>query len=320
MRGLNCRRVRLDLMVKVAIAMAALFPLTAAMSAQSTTTATLTPAATNNPNACTQGFVVDIAGTGSVPTGAVVINDLFNSQNMTLGTEALDATGKVDVSFALATGTHTLTAVYPGNGSFLGSTSASVSISVTAVCNLTVGVSMSAASVKAGEPVDGTVTLTPLNNGGTTVPTFVTLSCSGLPVNSSCSFNPENVEIPGGSNAAITSGFTLQTVAQAGPVKASKQRTVANGITWALLLPGVLALGCLRRSRSRMGQWGVLLLMGLVVSLGTSGCGARYAYLNHGPPKTPPTPAGTYTFMVTAQTSNGVTATEENTRLTLTVN
>jgi hypothetical protein len=53
--------------------------------------------------------------------------------------------------------------------------------------------------------------------------------------------------------------------------------------------------------------------------LGATACNARYDYYNHGPPIPPPTPAGTYTVTVTAQSSNGVTAITNSTTLALTV-
>ena len=61
-------------------------------------------------------------------------------------------------------------------------------------------------------------------------------------------------------------------------------------------------------------------LLALVASLGTTACNARYDYYNHGPPPNPATPSGTYTIDVTAQSTNGVTATTNYTTLALTVN
>jgi hypothetical protein len=60
-------------------------------------------------------------------------------------------------------------------------------------------------------------------------------------------------------------------------------------------------------------------LVALVTVLGTSACAPRYNYFNHGPPHNLPTPAGTYSLSVTAQSSNGVTATTHTTVLALTV-
>jgi hypothetical protein len=53
--------------------------------------------------------------------------------------------------------------------------------------------------------------------------------------------------------------------------------------------------------------------------LGTTGCNPLYNYRNHGPSPNLPTPAGTFTLLVTAQSSNGVTATTHSTTMVLTV-
>jgi hypothetical protein len=60
-------------------------------------------------------------------------------------------------------------------------------------------------------------------------------------------------------------------------------------------------------------------LVGVVTMLGATGCNPRYGYEHHGPEPNPATPAGTYTVKVTAQSSNGVTATLRSTSFVLTV-
>jgi len=60
--------------------------------------------------------------------------------------------------------------------------------------------------------------------------------------------------------------------------------------------------------------------VGLIAMLGTAGCNPLYNYKNHGPSSNLPTPTGTYTLSVTAQSSNGITATTQSTTMVLTVN
>ena len=64
----------------------------------------------------------------------------------------------------------------------------------------------------------------------------------------------------------------------------------------------------------------LIVLIGLVTVLGATACAPRYNYYNHGPPYNLPTPSGTYTLQVTAQSSNGITATTHSTSFALTVN
>jgi hypothetical protein len=147
---------------------------------------------------------------------------------------------------------------------------------------------------------------------------FVTLSCSGLPDQSSCNFTPENLEILPNATTPLTSSVVILTQQQEGSIA----RPGANGVALAILLPGALGLGCLAwsvRRRPWLQRLSLIALLALVTTLGTSACNARYNYYNHGPPINPATPAGTYTVLVTAQSSNGVTATTHSTDLAFTV-
>ena len=60
-------------------------------------------------------------------------------------------------------------------------------------------------------------------------------------------------------------------------------------------------------------------LVGIVAMLGMTACSPLYTYRNHGPSPNLPTPTGTFTLLVTAQSSNGITATTHSTTLALTV-
>jgi hypothetical protein len=157
-----------------------------------------------------------------------------------------------------------------------------------------------------------------LNNSTLMAPMFLTLSCSGLPDQSSCQFTPQNLEILATTTSAITSSLVIetpQTQSVLSPVR-------SNSVAWAVLLPGALTLGGLAwsfRRRPWLQRLSLLGLVALVSLLGTTACNARYKYYNHGPQKNPPTPAGTYNIEVTAQSSDGVSATTHSTTLALTV-
>jgi hypothetical protein len=147
---------------------------------------------------------------------------------------------------------------------------------------------------------------------------FVTLSCSGLPDQSSCAFTPENIEIAPNATAAITSSMVIETQQQEGSVA----HPGANGVALAILLPGSLAIGFFAwsaRHRSWLQRLSLIALLALVALLGTTSCNARYNYYNHGPPINPATPSGNYTVLVTAQSSNGVSATTHSTDLAFSV-
>lgn len=190
---------------------------------------------------------------------------------------------------------------------------------VTAPPDFGISVAPAALTLTPGNAGTAIVTITPSNNASLTAPMFVTLSCSGLPDEASCNFTPENLEITATTATAPTSTMLIQTLA-AGTASATRQ---ASPIAWAILLPGVLGLGGLAwgaRRRQWLRRLSLLALFGVVTLLGTTGCNPRYAYEHHGPVPNPPTPAGTYTVTVTAQSSDGVATDIHSTTIALTVN
>jgi hypothetical protein len=80
---------------------------------------------------------------------------------------------------------------------------------------------------------------------------------------------------------------------------------------------GGLAWGA--RRRRWLQRLSLMALVGLVATLGTTGCNPRYYYYNHGPGDPPATPSGTYTVTIAGQSSNGVTAITNTTTFQLTV-
>ncbi len=88
---------------------------------QSGTTTTL--ASSQNPSSFGQSvtFTATVSGSGGTPTGTVT----FKDGATTLGSGTLDGSGQATFTTAsLALGSHSITAVYGGDGSFTGSTSA----------------------------------------------------------------------------------------------------------------------------------------------------------------------------------------------------
>jgi hypothetical protein len=160
------------------------------------------------------------------------------------------------------------------------------------------------------------------------VPAFITVSCSGLPEQSSCSFTPENLEILPGQDEGVTSDMVLSTQAQgtARAVPPTRLGHKSSPIAWAILLPGMLGLGglawgaaCGGGRRAWLRRLMLLALLGLVTTLGTTACNPLYNYYNHGPPVNNPTPPGTYTVTVTGQSTNGVSAITNSTTFSVTV-
>jgi hypothetical protein len=258
-----------------------------------------------------------------------------------LASVALNSAGQAMARFSLPGGDHVLTAVYTGDASHLrsdspvveaqGSSSTAPGFQVTVAPVTPTSFPM---VLTQGQSGTAEVTVTPVNNASLTSPMFVTLSCSGLPNESSCTFTPENVEILADTPTSCASGspasscppissLLLQTQAGiSGQQPTASLPVRSSGLTWAILFPGVIGLGGLAwRTRRRLwlSRLSLLGMLALVSTLGIAGCSPLYRYYQHGPGYPPATPAGTYNITVTAQSSNGVTAISNSTTLVLTV-
>ena len=338
--GINCRKLRLHWVAGFAIALA-LFP---AVRAFGLTTTSTSLSAQSSAQACsTSGLTttlttltITVTGAGGVPAGTVNIFDNASISPVQIASAPLSATGQATVSLYLNNGSHTLQAVYSGNSTFAtsGSTYASASVSTQCTASFAVSVSnltpstSSTMTLTAGQSGTATVTVTPsqvfvtsLNDTG--APAFITVSCSGLPTLSSCTFTPESLEVLPGQDAGVNSTMLIQTQAQtAGAVPPAPLGHKSTPVAWAILVPGMLGLGGLAwgaRRRRWLQRLSLLALVGLVTAMGTTGCNPRYYYYNHGPGNPPATPTGTYTVTVAGQSSNGVNAITNTTTFQLTV-
>jgi hypothetical protein len=255
---------------------------------------------------------------GQPVSGSVVIKD----GKRQLAGAALDAEAKAQIDVGLLPGDHDLRAVFAGDSLHGASSSevSAVSAATSATPDFSVSVSPASLSLTAGQSGTTTVSVTPVNANALTAPMFVTLSCSGFPDQSSCAFTPENVEILPNATAAVTSSMLVTTAS--GTQSASLAKHDESPVSWAVLLPGAFGFAGLAfaaRRRRWLSRMVVIAFLGLVTTLGMTACAPRYNYFNHGPPHNLPTPSGTYTLKVTAQSSNGVTATTRSTSLALTV-
>jgi hypothetical protein len=269
----------------------------------------------------TQGvFTVSVTGQDGKPaTGAVVLED----GGKQLAAAVLNAQGTAEIDTNLAQGSHSMTAAYQGDATHAASASAVAQVTADATStgapNFGVAVSPATVTLTQGQSGNTTVSLTPVNSSALTNPMFVTLSCSGNPDQSACTFTPASVEILPNATAAVTSTMVMAT--QYSNNTGSLVRS-GNGTALAILLPGALGLAGLAFGARKRG-WARLMLIAFVAlatSLGMTACSPLYNYYNHGPTPNLPTPTGTYQMKVTAQSSNGVTAITNYTSFVLTVN
>ncbi len=319
MRGMIRRGLRLELVAGLGIALAMPALAIAAASSQGLATQTALTAETRDQHGRTQATAsITVTGEDGMPaTGAVAISD----HGQPVAGAALNAKGQASIVVLLPAGSHALSAVYQGDATHQSSTSvpAAVQAQASGTPTFTVSVAPATLSLTAGNSGTAIVSITPQNAASLTAPMFVEVSCSGLPDQSSCTFTPQTVEILPGATAAVTSSMIVGTQA-ASRTSASLPRS--NSVAWAVLFPGALGLAGLAwggRRRRWLQRLSLVALVGLVTMLGATACAPRYNYYNHGPIPNPPTPSGTYTISVNAQSSDGVTAITQNTTMALTV-
>jgi len=338
--GKTCRGLRLHWVAGFGIALA-LFPAvrafgltttSTALSAQSSTQACPTTGLTTTLTTLT----ITVTGSGGVPSGTVNIFDNASASPVQLASATLNTSGQATVSLYLSNGSHTLQAVYAGSSTYATSGSTYASASISSQCDTDFAVSVSniapssssVMTLTAGQAGTATVTVTPsqeyvasLNTTG--APAFITVSCSGLPSESSCALTPENLEVLPDQDAGVISALLIQTqAATAGAVPPARPGHKNSPVAWAILLPGMLGLGGLAwgaRRRRWLQRLSLVALVGLVTTLGTAGCSPLYYYYNHGPSLPRATPSGTFTVTIAGQSINGVTAITNTTTMQLTV-
>lgn len=321
MRSMFSRGLRLELVAALGIAVAIPATAVSAESSRGIATQTTMTADTHDRGGHTETILTIAVNSedGLPASGAVVIKD----HGKPLAGVALDGQGNGKATVQLVGGDHSLSAAYAGDATHL--VSASQASTVHALVGTTPDFSISVApttlSLQQGQSGAVIASVNPVNAASLTAPMFVTLSCSGLPDQTKCAFTPENVQILPNAKTAVTSSMVLATQAPSltGALPAVRS---ANPVAWAILLPGTLGLVSLAfgaRRRRWLSRVVLMALVGFIAVLGATACAPLYNYREHGPSQNLPTPAGTYNVTVTAQSSNGVTATTRFTQLALTV-
>ena len=179
-----------------------------------------------------------LSTTQGIPTGSITLFDTGAS----IGSVSLDGSGAASLTASLAPGSHSVTAVYSGDGNFLSSTSASVapvvstSPSSTQDFTLTASGSVGQTAAAGSSAAYGFTVL--IVNGPLSSP--ILLTASGMPSGATASFNPTYLP-PGGASATFT--FTVQTL------RANAQVPRSSSAAWSVLCWGLLAFvpACFRR-------------------------------------------------------------------------
>lgn len=250
------------------------------------------------------------ADEGGTPSG--VVN--FRSGGVDLGSAIVDAEGNASLETdILPEGSHPVVAIYQGKANFQASTSNAESLQAHAstVAGFTVAAAPTSLSTNIGGFVSSIVTITPVNGFNN----YVSLSCSGLPINTTCTFSPVNV-LASCATACSPATSVMQIQTQTPSPLVSEGGKQAYFLVFPMLF-GLAGLGACKRGVSRNTMLAMLAFVG---ALGLTACAQRYRYLNHGPPGNPGTPAGTYTITVQASSATGAFITTPPTLPQITLN
>lgn len=266
--------------------------------------------------------------TGSAAPSGVVT---FRSGNRDLGSAVVDAEGKAVLKTgSLAPGPNQVVAVYQGDGAYAASISPSSELDASAppVAGFDVSATPSSLKTAVGGFASSVVTVTPVSGFSA----YVSLSCSGLPISTTCTFSPTNVlaSCTAGAGGAetctpVNSTLQIQTISPGGGRVnngISSLGTGGRGVAgYAFVFPAVFGIVGLGSRRKRIFSSVAIALFVLAGALLLSSCKERYNYLNHGPPANPGTPPGTYTVTIDAVSSSGsvITRPAAAPQITLTV-
>ena len=188
-----------------------------------------------------------------------------------------------------AAGSCTVTASQPGNGNYDAAISVARSFAITAGDDFMIAAKLPTISVTAGQQATDNIMVTP--NPSTLTP--LTLTCSGLPAQSSCTFAPTQVQ-PG--TVPTTVVITINTTASSRAATDGPRLLFANWINFSGIgLIGLVFVGARLKNHLKVAM-GILALVFLLASLG---CGSGTASL-----QTSGTPPGTSTVTVTGATTN----------------
>jgi hypothetical protein len=223
-------------------------------------------------------FTATVTATSGTPTGSVNFYD-----GTTLLASATLSSGKASyTTSSLAAATHSITAVYGGDGNFVSVTSSAVA---ELVQDYTVGISGSSGGSGSGGSSDDSSSQTVIPGGtatytlalgpsnGTVFPSEVTLSLSGLPPGATATITPQT--LPAGSSLTnVTLSVQLPTPT-AKSTSNPLYRSAAPIALGLLLLPFAARLR--KVSRKLNGTIFIVLLgiAGAASLFGLSGCGTH---------------------------------------------
>ena len=260
-------------------------PLTLTVNLRATQTslsATASSQATNG----TLSLVAVVKG-GGTPGPSGVVTFILNGK--TLGTSNIDTNGITTLNVsASAVSAGSISATYSGDASYAPSTSAQVTLPVSAATNFTLALNPSSLTIPSGKYSTTYLSVQSVNGFSDTL----LLGCLGLPYAATCTFEKDTVALPANGLVKIKLIVDTGSPLTAGGELSSNTSALGKGALLATLPAGALLLLLLRKRRAVPA---LLFLLMLVMLLPAGGCGT----LNQSK-----TPAGSYTIQVSVSGRN----------------
>jgi sugar lactone lactonase YvrE len=246
-----------------------------------------------------------VSFTGPIPpTGTVS----FKNGTTVLGTSPVDKTGVATLTVILNATQVNLVASYSGDLVYSPSASSSTPITTGPATQFTLDLSSAVMSLQSKQHSTVDLTLTSIKGFSDTM----TLGCLGLPYAATCTFSAAQPLLAG--NTVQTVHLVIDTGSPLGAgtsVTAKNQSSSLSSTTMLAFMPLGGLIGILIfRSRRRISLGGLLFVLCFFgLSLGLSGCGTLQ--ING-------TPAGTYSFKITAVGLNSGVSQSKDMTLTVT--
>lgn len=224
-------------------------------------------------------FTATVTSTGAVPSGTVV----FTSDSVVLGSTALDGNGTAALTTtSLPVGTHTIRASYAGNASFASSSATLVETVTAPTGSFTITAATAPQYIRG--PGSRTFSFTVTSAGG--FAGTVSLACSGLPADASCTFDKPAVMLAAGTSQTVVMTTTTTTadssLARAVSPQGKPGSSGGHAVTAVAAIPfGMAGLGLLLAGfrRRTVKLHGLVLVLLLCVGLAAlAGCGAASYY------------------------------------------
>ena len=225
-----------------------------------------------------------LSGNGPAPpTGSVV----FSFGSTTLGSSPLNAAGVASFTTTFTLGTYTVLSTYQGDALYSGSTSVPVTVNVTEPTHFTLTLDPPTMKLQSSQHSTAHLTITSIQG----FTDLLSLGCVGLPHAATCTFTSDQVSLAANGAQKIDLVIDTGSPLTAGSVARNEAARSMN-ITLCLL-PGGLIFGLFlfRKKEDRRWLREALFALLFAISMAATGCGGLDI---HG------TPAGSYTFNVTA--------------------